>query len=742
MNAKTTIILLICLLAAVGGLYFLQGSTDQGNQNKTESRKLIDLTFNDVKAYEIKLDSEPARAFTRENDNDWKMTAPIATAAQGSQVESDVRKILDLTYDKAYGPKDDPPGNDLTSLDNPLAVVKLTDNDDNTHLLKIGARQQLSDKTYVKTADSEAVYLVEGDVLQQFDKKLPEYRSKRLMNFRAADIVRLEVSGEINYLAVKEDAGWNIEAPFRARADLPTLNRAASALANLFVVDFIEDNPATLRPYGLAPPRLTVKAVVRETDKPTDENDAEDAGPPTTSERTITLALGAKVENNVFAHLINDNPDDLVTVFQVSESTFKNLAPSANDLRDKRVVQFNQPLVSRIEYATPDDSIVLQRNGSDWAIGEDTADPIFAERSAVDDFLRVLKNIKAEGFEDGTLPKHGLATPRATINLNLGSQGNTTVLLGAETPSKTGVYMQNAADETVAVVPVAEANKILVDPISFNSRDVLKFNPATVASFDLRRGNSQLTLSKQDGAWRMTAPVTGAGNADNIEAMLKAYAGLTAMRVVGRADDIGAFGLDAPQYAMVINLADDPDAEASTIAFTAVRQGGSRYLIKDDGEFIYELDERTLSELDKEFLSTAIFGFTEDDVASIRFSGDADITFERTADDEAAWKLKDEPTFEVAAPKLGATIGALVALNCERFVSYDDAQIEALGLDVPWRRVTVKLTNGETRTLEIADRGPNAADRYARIAEEPQRAFVLLGTTVSQFNKSAADFKK
>jgi|GEM_PF-4699344 len=740
MNAKTTIILLVCLLAAVGGLYFLQGSADDANQNKTESRKLIDLTFNDVKAYEIKLDSEPARAFTRVNDNDWKMTAPIATAAQGSQVESDVRKILDLTYDKAYGPKDDPPGNDLTSLDNPLAVVKLTDNDDNTHLLKIGARQQLSDKTYIKKVDSDPVYLVEGDVLQQFDKKLPEYRDKRLMNFRAADIVRLEVSGEINYLAVKEDAGWNIEAPFRARADLPTLNRAASALANLFVVDFIEDNPATLRPYGLNPPRLTVKATVKETAKANDDDD--DASPPTTSERTITLALGAKVENNVFAHLVNNNPEDLVTVFQVSESTFKNLAPSANDLRDKRVVQFNQPLVSRIEYTTPDDSIVLQRNGSDWAIGEDTTVPVFAERSAVDDFLRVLKNIKAEGFEDGVLPKHGLDAPRATINVNLGSQGTTTVLLGAETPSKTGVYMQNASDDTVAVVPVAEANKILVDPISFNSRNVLRFDLAAVASFDLRRGNTQLTLTKQDDAWQMTAPITGDGNTENIEAMLKAYAGLTAMRVVGRSNDIGSFGLDAPQYSMVINLADASGSDASTIAFTAVRQGGSRYLLEDDGEFIYELDERTLSELDKEFLSTAIFGFAEDDVASISFSGDADITFERTADAEAVWQLKDEPTFEVAAPKLGATIGALVALNCERFVSYDDAQLEALGLDAPWRRVTVKLTNGESRTLEIADRGPNAADRYARIAEERTRAFVLLGTTVSQFNKSAADFKK
>ncbi len=742
MNAKTTIILLICLLAAVGGLYFLQSSGEQGNQNVAQSRKLIDLTFNDIKAYEIKLDSEPARAFARVNDNDWRMTAPIATAAQGSQVESDVRKILDLQYDKAYGPKDDPPGNDLTSLDAPLAVVKLTDNEDNTHLLKIGARQQLSDKTYIKKVGSDAVYLVKGDVHQQFDKKLPEYRSKRLMNFRAADIVRLEVSGEINYLAVKEDGGWNIEAPFRARADLPTLNRAASALANLFVVDFIEDNPATLRPYGLAPPRLTVKATIQEEEKSSADDNADDAGPPTTKERTITLAIGAKVENNVFAHLVSDDTSDLVTVFQVSESTFKNLAPSANDLRDKRVVQFNQPLVSRIEYTTPGDSIVLQRNGSDWAIGEDTTDPVFAERSAVDDFLRVLKNIKAEGFEDGTLPKHGLGSPRATIDLNLGSQGTTTILIGAETPSKTGVYIQNASDETVAVVPVAEANKILVDPISFNSRAVLSFDASAVSSFDLRRGNTQLTLTKQDDRWQMTAPITGDGNKANIEAMLASFANLTAMRVVGRADDLGAFGLDAPQYSMVINLTGTPEADGETIAFTAVRQGGSRYLLTDDGAFIYELEERTISELDKEFLTTAIFDFAAADVVSIGFSGDADITFERSGSDDGAWKLLDEPTFEVATPMLTPTIEALAALNCERYVSYDDAEIEALGLDQPWRRVTVKLTDGNTRTLEIADRGPNAADRYARIAENPQRAFVLLGTTVSQFNKSAADFKK
>lgn len=739
MNAKTTIGLMVCLLAAVGGLYYLRSGNDADQPKDPVSRKLVDLTFGDVKGYEIKHGSDAARAFTRAGDSEWNMTAPIATAAQGSQVESDVRKILDLEYDKAYGPQDDPPGNDLTSLDTPVAVVKVTDKDDKTHVLKIGARQQLSEKTYVQKVGSETVYLVPGDLNSQFDNKLHEYRSKRLLSFRSADVDRLEVSGETNYIAVKAGNGWNIEAPFQARADLPTLNRAASALSNLFVVDFVEDNPSTLRPYGLDPPRLTAKIIWHETPVPRadDENDS----PPSQLTKEATIAFGAKAENNVFAYLVRDDTSP-ITVFQVSESTFKNLSPNANDLRDKRIADFTQPLVSQINYQADGDAIVLAKNGSDWVIDGSGDPPVFAERSAVDDFLRVLKNLKAEGFETQPSPTHGLDNPRAKVRLNLGSQGTTEILVGAETPSKTGVYIQNVADDTVAVVPVAEAAKILVDPISFNARSIFEFDTNAVLSFDLRRGSTQFAIVKTEGDWHLTTPVEGLGQTDHITEMLTALSGLKAMRVVGRSDEFEAFGLDAPQYSMAVSVAASPPATEMTVAFTAVREGGSRYLMKDGGEFIYEVEERLLAELDKEFLSTRIFEFNADDVRKITFSGENNVTFEHSGNDDGAWSLTGEPTFDVATPKLTTTIDALANLSCVRYVSYNDAALEALGLDQPWRDVTLSLADGREMTLQIADRGPNAADRYARVVERPDRAFVLLGTVVSQFNKSAADFKQ
>ena len=100
----------------------------------------MSLDPDDVTAFEIKSGSETACSFTKA-DSQWRMTSPINGPAQDRTVADDVRRIAGLEFEKSYGKNDDPPGNDLTSLDKPFGVVKLTDKRGKAHVVRIGRQQ-------------------------------------------------------------------------------------------------------------------------------------------------------------------------------------------------------------------------------------------------------------------------------------------------------------------------------------------------------------------------------------------------------------------------------------------------------------------------------------------------------------------------------------------------------------------------------------------------------------------------
>ena len=754
MNPKTTIFLAIALLLAVVSVWWAQPSAQESTDTIEDAgpKSLLKLTLDDVKAFEIKQGDSPAMIFVKD-DNKWRMTAPFAAPAETFAVNGDVGRIVALQFNRSYDERDPGrPGAGDTSLDKPLKVVKLTDQGGKSIVLNVGEREKLSRRTYVQIEGDRTIYLVNSDLNADMRRKLSDYRGKRIADFKMSDAVRLQVSGAENFTLVKSDSGWTVEEPFKARAELTLVNKILSSLANVNVLEFVDDDPQTLRPYGLESPRLTVSATI-ETKTPKPAPEVEGPTPPAEPEfdvttSVLTLALGGAAEERVFARVLEPAAP---TVFQVNESLMKDLGPPVSDLRDKKIAGLPVERASQVRLATADESMTLIRNGPIWQIasGDDDTERETAEFAAVDDLLKGLRDLKALGFEEDTSKDFGFDRPQASIEVSVeGHAVPLRLIVGGETPSKTGVYVRNESDNSVAVVPASAVEPLKARPVSFRTRDILMVDSSYITRIEIVRGGEARVVEKAELDWRMLSPVEGKAEFPAVESILADLSALRGRRVVASADQAAEYGLGdaAMRVTITVTPPAPPAAEDATPVVPSpqihvlriVRHGGLVYGMKEGAAIICEIDAKVLNDLEAELLNTDVLAVDPSLVRSIRYDGHQEFAFEWKDD---AWKLVGEATFPTDRAKITALLDTLRDLRATKYIRYSGASPADFGLDQP--AITITATDEAAREHKLMISGRIAAEggRYASSGEHPDRVFLIKPDDFTQLSRGVTDFQ-
>ncbi|MCG8403844.1 MAG: DUF4340 domain-containing protein [Phycisphaerales bacterium] len=752
MNPKTTIGLVVALLFAVGGVWWAQSSSNPEEQPETTGPTLLfELSAGDVTDFEVKSGSASTCVLTKEGSQ-WRMSAPISGPGQQTTIDQDVSKIVTLEYVESYSSGDpDRPTDDLTALNNPLKIVKLTDKDDNAYVLKIGARQKLSNKTYVQKEGDDTIYLVNGDLNQDMRRSLSDYRGKRVSEFKTAEAVRIEVQGNQNYALAKQDKRWTIDSPVKARAEVAPVNILLNSLSSLSALDFVEDAPKSLRPYGLGDPRLTVAITTeKRTRKPTEPVEGPTSQPVEpeydVETKTIRVAFGGTADDKVFAKL--DEPDG-AAVFQVDASVLEKIAPPLKDLRDKKIVNLQINQAEKVTVNSGADSIELVKSGSDWKInsGIEELPSNKAEFAAVDDLLKTLRDLKATGFEVGESPNFGFGSPRAVIEVSQSGQVEPLkVVVGATTPSKTGAYIRNEREDFVAVVPADKASALTAKPIAFLSRELLKFSPTDASKLNIVRPGKTYAVQRENNVWQFSEPVQGKAEITAVTNIMSDLSNLRGRRVVARAAEAARYGLDSPAVQATVTLSPPPTAQPAespptppTLHTVLVkRHVGKVYAMVAGGSTICEVDAKILTDLEAELLETKVVSMEPSLARRLAFSGEGTFTFEKNGDD---WSLVGESSFQTDPSKMTEMLESLRDLRAKHYVSYKGADLSSYGLQDPAVTIGVETTEGDSLALMISGKGPGS-DRYASISTTADQVFVIKLEDLTKLLKKVTDFQK
>jgi Domain of unknown function (DUF4340) len=386
----------------------------------------------------------------------------------------------------------------------------------------------------------------------------------KILTLAQGDITKVDIkkkSGDAVELA-KDDAGkWQLVGPKPLRADQNEVSSMLSTLSSLSSERLIEEKAGNLADYGLAQP--AAELTVTEKDN---------------KSQKLLIGDDTPAKNGVYVALAGDP-----RVFTLANYAKSSLDKSAKDLRDKRLLIFEQDKLSRVELTAKKQDIEFGRNKDQWQIVKPK--PFRADDSKVEDLIRKLGDAKMDlNVSDDDQKKAAVAFNSGTAM----ATAKVTDASGTEElqvrKNKGDYYAKSSAVEGVYKVgnDLGTALDKTVD--DFRNKKLFDLGFTDPDKIELHDGAKSYFLTKGGSDW-----FSGDGkkvDAIGAESFVKKVRDLSASKFV----DSG-FGTVAVELTAGSN-------GGKTIEKVSIAKDGDHYVAKRDGEpALYQLDPAVISGL-------------------------------------------------------------------------------------------------------------------------------------------------
>jgi hypothetical protein len=227
----------------------------------------------------------------------------------------------------------------------------------------------------------------------------------KILSIPADGVQEVTVKNPQQTIDLKRDNGkWRMTEPQPLPADQDTTTTLVSALSSLNADTVVDQKPTDLAPYGLKTPSVEVHVV-------------EKGG------KTDNLLIGDDTPKGdaSYAKLASDP-----RVFTIASYVKNNIEKTPNDLRDKRLLNFDSDKLTRVDLdAAGKPEIEFGKNGqNEWQILKPR--PLRADGGAVDTLVSNLKDVRMDLSEDPDKAEKAFAsatkTATATVTDASGNQ--------------------------------------------------------------------------------------------------------------------------------------------------------------------------------------------------------------------------------------------------------------------------------------------------------------------------------
>ncbi|RMF79729.1 MAG: DUF4340 domain-containing protein [Planctomycetota bacterium] len=611
-------------------------------------------------------------------------------------------------------------------LEPPAAVFTLVDEDGKSYAFEVGKKVALSQDRYVRAVvDGKPgpIHIVGRNLKTELDRKASDYRSKTLYRVARNDAVDIVISQrERRYHFTRGDGDeWVIDAPIRTYADNDKIRELIGAFANVRVAEFIEDAPESLSAFGLENPLLAVRLKTRSEKTVTPQNEeAEAATQPAEPQTEIVeheygLAVGdfSDLEKKHRYIKLIDQP----WVATATVESVEKLFPKLGELRDTRVVRLDADDVSAVRLEVGGAVAELRRTESGWSGQGDLA---AVDRDAVTGLISSTVGMHAIEFIDQPEPPdvYGLDAPRAVLTLEAeGQVAPIELRVGGDTPSGQNTYVQVAGQSSVLVVAAPAVRRLLSDPVTLRSREILQTRADLFDRIEQRVGDQLRIVARDEFNWKLLEPQGAPLDAEALRDLTNDLANLRAKRVVAR-DDFASYGLDAPDAVIRLVRREEiaapqsqpaesqPTSDAApetrtvenTLALALVKD--VPYCRFDDAPYIFELDRTVYPVLTGELASRTLTREQPADISRIELEIDDErLVFARG---DAGWAFEPDPYVKLDSKRVDELVRTLLKLRVQRYLAYAGGDPATRGLDLAELKAALHTKDDRTITLWIS----------------------------------------
>jgi hypothetical protein len=228
-------------------------------------------------------------------------------------------------------------------------------------------------------------------------RRQAEEAEKRLFaGFEADDVEAIAVTSSdgTSIRAERREGGWEIVSPVVFPGDDFAFDAMAAALAQIIGETAIED-PQEASVYGL------------------DADEREVRFSASGGERALRIGDKTPVGSDSYVSVVGESG-----VYSVPTYRVNSFAKAFDDLREKRVLDFDREAVKRVEASWSDGRVVLERGDAGWTVVQPVEGP--ADEEVVDGLLSDLSFLRASGFADDPPPDEetGLDRPAFAVRLS------------------------------------------------------------------------------------------------------------------------------------------------------------------------------------------------------------------------------------------------------------------------------------------------------------------------------------
>ena len=491
--------LLAALLLAAGLYYYLvevRGAEERSTR-EAEAKQLFHFQADDATQLTLRRDDETLALTKR--DGVWHLTAPVTERADGVTVSGILRNLATLTPERALA---DPEDLAEYGLDSPSLVVEVkSESGDLLAELHGGDENPDGSRRFVRVADGTTVGLVSTFTYGNVAKSLFDLRSKQWTTHAMADVTEAEFrAAEGAPVRIVRDPekpdSWQVAGESPKTADASSIRSLLGRLMNARIAEVVVERTDTPGLYGLDSPAYLAALRV---------GDAE-----------VTLRIGNEVpESSPSKRYAQAEGDARVLVF---DSAITNEFPAApEDLRERKVLQFTENTIGRIELANDGNVLTLRRLQPDsdaWIIEGDESVP--ADSSRVRALLSGARRLEVERFlglgEEYVTPADFAAAPVA-VRLWAGDEDVPLEVRFAKGEASGAWYVQRTGDAEVLQVANNAPDPFRLDRDALLDRTLLRFDAESIQRVTIQTATAEMAYERRsDNTWKAspTAPAVDA----------------------------------------------------------------------------------------------------------------------------------------------------------------------------------------------------------------------------------------
>lgn len=340
MNFRTTLILLVVLIAVGLVILFTRDVNPADKPLSTDESKLLTIASADVTRISV-VGDDGQKIVANKTDGKWHLTEPVKGAAEESTVVALVDGIANLKTRGQVDAGGTNAGN--VGLDAPRFKVEVTTKDGKTTKLDIGSRTATGGSMYVKREGQTKADVVNVTISDTLEKPLKDWRSAKLFEVGSTAVSQLRIATTQGSVAIEKQGGdWKVSAPTSMPADPTVVSDLAIALTSLRAEDFVSSttSPELTKRYGLEKANLSIAFSTA----------APSTQPSASQPALTTIQFGGYddvMKKNVFAS-ISDQPGYV----KVAAASLEQFKKKPIELRDKKLLSIEPDHVTKVTIET------------------------------------------------------------------------------------------------------------------------------------------------------------------------------------------------------------------------------------------------------------------------------------------------------------------------------------------------------------------------------------------------------